>query len=695
MAFGDRKRKTSEEAVSSYGTVINGVKIPNIVQYCYDSIERSRLDKDDNVPRGYDYGDDVYDYPGYLSMLSDWAHGVRALPDWAEPQNADEDVAASENHIWTNLQTLKSAIDEKTFTLDHGTEGVEDSADKTGIVSAVRKQSWFMDKMPEIFKSLMYDAMWRSTTVCAVHQSFFDSEPDGRARIFKIDPLAIYWEPRKKIEDANWIEYSFLMPVPEIEYEFNRKLKKVTLENEDKYSLAEYRRKQYGGKTRTQQLNKYGVEQARIHFMWINDTTTVRKQIPEMKIELVPMTERVQRPAVDEEGNLIPRATAGVSEEAKYITIQGAMGVYEEDIVIPDLDGNPQTVETLVPVLDENGKAVTKSRVVRKYPDGRLIVFVNNKVLYDGESIYNLEFLRYAADEKKFPVPIFVINAHETPDSILGRSHIEVMLAMQQEINIAESQIRENARVAGNSPIIVEENAVVYPEIDKNLESLDLRSSNTIVMSANKLDRITRLNQAALPQQQIMRKEAAVVAMNDSVGINEMLIRGIAKATDPAQKTEFLTSLALRRAIPFFASAMRAMLRCEEIRMSLYYQYNKIPVLETISIGGEEQNVDFSADMLEGFHAETRIRIEDNSDTRRERQGAQLARFIEQAGAVLAVDPAIPIALTNMLLDTLDIPGFNEELEKAREMLAQNQPAEGEQQTGDNRIVPIQKGQSG
>ncbi len=592
----------------------------------------------------------------------------------------DEDEATGENHIWENIQTIESNIYEKDFNLEHTPEGSEDNSDNALKVSAVREHDWFMDGCSDTAREVMMDAVYYGSQVCAVHQYFADSEPEGRQRTIRVDPLAIYWDPDAKNDffDAGWVSYSELLHEAEIEQEWSVKLKGDTSEVESDYSLDFVRRMRHSTPDDTDKQDK-----ARIHYFWLYDTTMTTEEIPVLDIVEVPLTEEIRRPATGLDGERLNPKDLGFGDDA-VVVIDDEVVYFQENAQLTDQDGNPETVPEYQPRLNDKGKPVVQKRTFRKYPFGRLIVFTGSNLVYDGKNPYRLDYLRQRTDAVAVKFPIWWVHANKIPGQVWGRSYIEVLKEDQISINISQTQIRLNAQFTGNSPIFIEKSRVLAPK-ETQVEELNLKSDTVVWVKGNPATVAHRLKQESLSVQHLDEKVRKIEAQRDKVGTNTQLIRGVAPASDPANKTEFLSNLALRRMVKFFRSMQDALVRWEELRLSLAKQFGYISPPKWVDVGGKYQNVEFDPEMLDQYHAKIRMKVTDTDLTRKERQQAKIARTLEQAGQALANVPGAVQTLLEVYLESMEIEGFNEKLEKnAKAQIAR----EAQQQGGGNGNAP-------
>lgn len=656
---------------NNLSTKINGEEVPDVIQYCFDRISESIAFKDTLVPPNNESGISS-DFIDYHAELKEWSTGEMKLPDG---MSTGDGVITGENHIWEAIQTIETAIWEKNYNLEHQPEGAEDPKNDAMIVSAVRGHKWFLDGCSDFAREKMMDAVYHGTAVWATHQYYSDSEPVGRQRTIDIDPAAIWWDidAKNDFHNARWICYSEMLPVAEVENEWNVRIKNPEELDESKYSIEYSRRLRIEPTNNKKASDKSVSRMVRVFYFWLYDTT-IGKLDESPVLEDAPITERKKVPAQDESGTLISQAQAGVAEDAELVEEDGQL-FYVSNIPMTTGSGKVLTLPT--PKKNSKGQGITLVKKGRIYPFGRLISFTSNTLLYDGRNPYKLDFLRQRSDGVTMKVPISWIHVNKLPGQVWGKSYIEIMLDDQISINIAENQVRINAKLTGNSPLAVNKDKLVSPKIDEDPEDISFQSTDTfVVQNGSPGDAIARIKQEPLSQQHLENMARRINVARNKAGTSEQLIRGIAPASDPASKTEFLTNLALRRMVKFFRSTQSALVRWEEIRLSLFKQFQKLSPFAD----NESQNVDFKTEMLDNYHAKIRMLIDDSSFTRNEKNQARIARTIEQGGQVLSTVPGAAGALLDLYFESLEIQGFEEKMQK----YAQLEQSVRNQQVGGN-----------
>ena len=652
---------------------VNGVFVENLIDWCNARIKESREYKNSLVPNLPGSGR-ASSYANFLSELEEWETGDRRLPDKIAITGGTNE-ATNENIIWKTNDTIRAMIDEKDYDINHVPEGPEDSDSLASTIAAVRSYEWRMDKCSDVIRSMMKEASRYGTAFAAVHASKFISPSSlTGTRIIRPNILSIHWnKDAGSLDNARWLNYSDLLLAGEIEGEFGVRVPEEELEksmsHEDEYNLIAFKSKKpnISERQKNAAANKdTGEPLGRVQYFWIYDVTVSEKRDPILERRKEKIREEVVLPAMDADGNMMNPADLGLPEdselieepEQKYYKGMVDTGI-EEEAYFPKID--PDT-----------GLGAVNVEYIREYPRGRLIVYCGDALLYDGVNPYKMEFLRKRADQRYFPIPVFWIHANELPNRALALSHTEIILDDQIAININVNQIRLSNQKTGNSPTILEQGNLVHP-----VDPSDLDFNNNSVIIVKKIDGLKNMTQPGLPQQAYAEKNAKISIAEDKIGLNPVLVRGMTNASDPAQKTEFLTNMAMRRSAPFLRSTHNAVVKWEEIRLSLDRQFISTQFNVPVSKGKNKQNVDFNGEMLNNYHAQISMQVIDSTDTRRAKKLASLSRFGEQANVLISAIPGGAQAFVETILELSDVPEFKDKLDQYKNQAMNAAPAPG------------------
>jgi len=170
------------------------------------------------------------------------------------------------------------------------------------------------------------------------------------------------------------------------------------------------------------------------------------------------------------------------------------------------------------PDLDELGNIIydaegkPKGRDVKRYPNGRLIISANRRILVDTANPFRHGEPPYTFFENRLSARLFTFG------------DVELLARLEDKVNIIHKDMMKNARTNINSPYVVDNNAFDSPEKFKNITN-----EETLVIVKNAGAQVARLNQAEFPQFVFPLVGWLSDMFNDLSGVSSIMQGGIEK----------------------------------------------------------------------------------------------------------------------------------------------------------------------